>query len=110
MGATMLVPAYQVAALGSSVLSSALAVGCSRPYFFVPGLGAFALNLVISALGATAAAVLVVTVENKWDRRLWKGVACYWLFLPQLAAHYHGLLDTLKDHGVGRRSATPFVL
>ena len=81
MGATMLVPAYQVAALGSSVLS-ALAVGCSRPYFSLfLALGAFALNLVISALGATAAAVLVVTVENKWDRRLWKGVACYWPFL-----------------------------
>lgn len=54
----------------------------ARPYFSLSlALGAFALNLVISALGATAAAVLVVTVENKWDRRLWKGVACYWLFL-----------------------------
>ena len=81
MGATMLVPAYQVAALASAALS-ALAVACARPYFSLPlALGAFALNLLVSALGATAAAVLVVTVENKWDRRLWKGIACYWLFL-----------------------------
>ena len=38
-------------------------------------------NLAWAALTATVAAGLVITLEGKWNRRLWKGLATYWLFL-----------------------------
>ena len=44
-------------------------------------LGALVFNLGLTALGSTLAAGLVLAVEGKWDRRLWKALALYWLFL-----------------------------
>ena len=38
-------------------------------------------NLGSAALTATAAAALVLTLEDKWDRRLWKALGTYWFFL-----------------------------
>ena len=38
-------------------------------------------SLLISVLGATLSAMLVLTIENKWDRRLVPALAIYWLFL-----------------------------
>lgn len=82
-GMTLLVPAYQAAALVNA-LSGALAAGLSgRPFTFMVGafLGSLLLNVGTAALFATLSAALVLTVERKWDRRLWKGLALYWLFL-----------------------------
>ena len=59
------------AALGGRTLLQALALGLA---------GALG-NLAWAALTATAAAGIVTTMEGKWDVRLWKGLACYWLFL-----------------------------
>ncbi len=83
LGATLLIPAYQVAALAGVLLPALSAcMSCHRleqvPAVF---LGAVALNLGITALGSTLAAVLVVTVEGKWDKRLVKSLSLYWLFL-----------------------------
>ena len=38
-------------------------------------------NIAWAALTATVAAGVVITLEGKWDRRLWKGLCTYWLFL-----------------------------
>lgn len=83
LGATLLIPAYQVAAvLGLIVSSLAACSGCHKlievPVVF---LVAVFLNLSVTALGSTLAAMLVLTVEGKWDRRLLKSLALYWLFL-----------------------------
>ncbi|MGE4276790.1 MAG: glycosyltransferase family 2 protein [Lawsonibacter sp.] len=83
LGATLLIPGYQVAALAGLLLSSlAACMSCYRmeqvPAVF---LGAVTLNLMMAALGSTLAAALVLTVEGKWDRRLAKSLLFYWLFL-----------------------------
>ena len=83
LGATLLIPAYQVAAvLGLIVSSLAACSGCHK-LIEVPAvfLGAVLLNLMMTALVSTLAAGLVLTVEGKWDRRLLKSLALYWLFL-----------------------------
>ena len=82
VGATLLIPAYQMAALVNLVVS-ALAAGQMGPDGFSPLLCAAgaAGSLAIAALGATLLAALVLTVEGKWDRRLGAALACYWLFL-----------------------------
>ena len=82
MGATMLIPAYQAAALVSMAVT-ALAAGFVHPGHFslLLCLGYIAGNLLITVLGATLSAVLVITVENKWDRRLLPALAGYWFFL-----------------------------
>ena len=83
LGATLLIPAYQVAAvLGLIVSSLAACSGCHK-LIEVPAvfLGAVLLNLIMTALVSTLAAGLVLTVEGKWDRRLLKSLALYWLFL-----------------------------
>ena len=82
MGATMLIPAYQAAALISMGLT-ALAAGFVHPgeFSLLLCLGYIAGNLLITVLGATLSAVLVITVENKWDRRLLPALAVYWFFL-----------------------------
>ena len=83
LGATLLVPAYQ-GALAVNLLASAAAACLSCQHLSqVPGalLGSAAVSLILSALGSTLAALLVLTVEGKWNRRLWKGVLLYWLFL-----------------------------
>lgn len=82
VGATLLIPAYQAAAL-INLAVSALAAGQMGPEGFSPLLCAAgaAGSLAIAALGATLLAALVLTVEGKWDRRLGAALACYWLFL-----------------------------
>jgi cellulose synthase/poly-beta-1,6-N-acetylglucosamine synthase-like glycosyltransferase len=81
--ATLLVPAYQIVALLGLVVSSLSACGTCHKLAQVPGafLGAVALNLAGTIIVTTLAAVLVITVEGKWDRRLVKSVCFYWLFL-----------------------------
>lgn len=83
LAATLLIPAYQAAAL-CSLLVSALgaSLGCrTLPQALAVFLGAVLLNLSVTALGSTLAAALVLTVEGKWDRRIIKGLLTYWLFL-----------------------------
>ncbi len=82
MGVTMLIPPYQAAALASMVVT-ALAAGFAHPGMFSPllCLGYMTGSLLISVLGATLSAMLVLTIENKWDRRLVPALAIYWLFL-----------------------------
>ena len=83
LGATLLIPAYQ-AAMAVQLLCALLAaaLGC-HSLAQVPAamLGAGAASLALGALGSTLAVLLVLTVEGKWDRRLWKAVPVYWLFL-----------------------------
>lgn len=83
LAATLVIPAYQAAALFNLILISLSA--CLDCYKFsqVPGtfLLAVGVNLAITILGSTLAACLVLTVEGKWDRRMGKSVAFYWLFL-----------------------------
>ena len=83
LGATLLIPAYQVAALVGLVVSSMAACAECHKLIQVPLVffGAVILNLLVTALGSTLAAALVLTVEGKWDRRLWKSLLLYWLFL-----------------------------
>lgn len=81
--ATLLLPAYQLAALAGlacTALSAALG-GRTLLQALLLGLAGALGNLAWAALTATAAAWLVITLEGKWDRRLWKGLAAYWLFL-----------------------------
>ena len=83
LAATLLIPAYQAAALVNLVvLSLAACLDCGSltrvPAAFLLAAG---LNLALTALGSTLAACLVLTVEGKWDRRLLKSLAFYWLFL-----------------------------
>ena len=83
LGATLLIPCYQVAALANLIVLSLTA--CLRCYKLsqVPAvfLGELGLNLAMTALGATLAACLVLTVEGKWSRHMVKSAALYWLFL-----------------------------
>ena len=81
--ATLLLPAYQLAApagLACTALSAALG-GRTLLQALLLGLAGALGNLAWAALTATVAAGLVITLEGKWNRRLWKGLATYWLFL-----------------------------
>lgn len=83
LGATLLIPAYQAAAL-AGVLCGALAAaaGCTSPGGAMAAvLLSVAVQLASAALTATGLGALVLTMEGKWDRRLWKALAVYWLFL-----------------------------
>ena len=82
IGATMLIPAYQAAALVSMVLT-ALAAGMVAPGDFsvLLCLGYLGGSLAITILGATLSAALVLTVEEKWDKRMLPALGLYWLFL-----------------------------
>ena len=80
---TLLLPAYQLAAL-SGLVCTALAAslgGKSLTQALVLGLTGACGNVAWAALTATVAAGIVITLEGKWDRRLWKGLTAYWLFL-----------------------------
>lgn len=83
LGAVLLIPAYQLAALVNLMVSALAACGVCQHLYQVPAvfLGAILLNLALTILSTTLAAVLVVTVEGKWNRRLVKSIAFYWLFL-----------------------------
>ena len=81
--ATLAVPLYQVAALAGLVcgaLTASLGGGTLAQALGLAVLAALG-NLGSAALTATAAAALVLTLEDKWDRRLWKALGLYWLFL-----------------------------
>ena len=80
---TLLMPAYQLAALAGlicTVLTSALG-GKTLLQSLLLGLAGACGNIAWAAVTATVAAGIVITLEGKWDRRLWKGLAGYWLCL-----------------------------
>jgi len=81
--ATLLLPAYQLSALAGLICTALTSALEGRTLFqalalAVAGAGG---NIAWAALTATIAAGVVVSLEGKWDRRLWKGLAAYWLFL-----------------------------
>ena len=83
MGSTMVLPAYQLVALAGLVCGALTAALGGRPLLqaVLLGLAGACGNIAWAALTATAAAGIVITLEGKWDRRLWKGLCTYWLFL-----------------------------
>lgn len=80
---TLLLPAYQLAALAGLLCSAFTAAlgGKSLAQALFLGLAGACGSIAWAALTATIAAGIVITLEGKWDRRLWKGLAAYWLFL-----------------------------
>ena len=80
---TLLLPAYQLAALAGLVCTAFSAALGGRTLFqsLILALAGVCGNVAWAALTATVAAGIVITLEGKWDRRLWKGLAAYWLFL-----------------------------
>ena len=81
--ATLLLPAYQLAALAGllcTALTAALG-GKTLVQALILRIGGALRNIAWAALTATAAAAAVITLEGKWNSRLWKGLAAYWLFL-----------------------------
>ena len=83
IGMTMLIPAYQLVAVVNTLAAAAAAGLSGRPFTFAAGAfcGAILLNVGLTAVFATLSGALVLTVERKWDRRLWKSLLVYWLFL-----------------------------
>ena len=80
---TLAVPLYQIAALtglACTAFTAALQGETPGQALVLAVLAALG-NLASAALTATAAAGIVLTLEGKWDRRLWKALAAYWLFL-----------------------------
>ena len=83
MGSTMVLPAYPLVALAGLVCAALTAALGGRTLLqaVLLGLAGACGNIAWAALTATAAAGIVITLEGKWDRRLWKGLCTYWLFL-----------------------------
>ena len=83
LGATLALPAYQMAALAELACTGlTAALGGRTPlHALALALAGFFGNIAWAAITATAAAAVVITLENKWDRRLWKALGTYWLFL-----------------------------
>ena len=83
LGATLIIPAYQLAALASLAIGAlAAAVGClTLRGAVLAALLTLGANLLSAALTATGLAALVITLEGKWDRRLLPALGAYWLFL-----------------------------
>ena len=83
LSATLAVPLYQIAALAGllcGALTAALRGATPAQALTLAILAALG-NLASAALTATSAAGVVLTLEGKWDRRLWKALGLYWLFL-----------------------------
>ncbi len=81
LGSTMLILPYQVAALGNLILAAlaaGMATGRFSPLAFV---GTVVFQLALTALSSTAAAALVITLEDRWDSRLLPALGLYWLFV-----------------------------
>lgn len=80
---TLLLPAYQLTALAGLICTALSGALGGKTVFqsLILGLAAACGNIAWAALTATAAAGIVIVLEDKWDRRLWKGLAAYWLFL-----------------------------
>lgn len=83
LGATLALPAYQMAALAELACTGlTAALGGRTPlHALALALAGIFGNIAWAAITATAAAAVVITLENKWDRRLWKALGTYWLFL-----------------------------
>ena len=83
MGSTMVLPAYQLAALAGLICGALTAALGGRTLLqaILLGLAGACGNIAWAALTATAAAGIVITLEGKWDRRLWKALGTYWFFL-----------------------------
>ena len=83
MGMDLVLPAYQLAMLANLVVGSLAAFlgGRTAGESAAQLLSYLGWNVGITALVATLTVFLVLTVEGKWDRRLWRAVGCYWLFL-----------------------------
>lgn len=80
---TLLLPAYQLAALAGLVCTALTAALGGRTPLQALALAVAGVcgNIAWAAFTATVAAGIVIIMENKWDRRLWKGLCTYWLFL-----------------------------
>lgn len=83
LGATLMIPLYQVFALASLACGAlAAALGGATPLqSLAAAVGAVAVNLLSASVTTTLAAALVLTLEGRWDRRLLPALATYWLFL-----------------------------
>ena len=83
LGATLALPAYQLAALAELACTALTAALRGRTLLHALALGVAGVfgNIAWAALTATAAAAVVITLEGKWDRRLLKALGTYWLFL-----------------------------
>ena len=94
LGTTLMLPAYQLAALAELVCTALAAALGGRTPLHALSLGAAAAcgSVAWVALTATAAAALIIALEGKWDRRLWRALGSYWLFilswLPITAASF----------------------
>lgn len=80
---TLLLPAYQLAALAGLVCTALTAALGGRTPLQALALAVAGVcgSIAWAAFTATVAAGIVIIMENKWDRRLWKGLCTYWLFL-----------------------------
>lgn len=115
LGLTMALPAYQLAALAGLLCTGLTAAlgGGNLAQALVFGVAGLLGNLAWASLTATAAAAIVITMEGKWDRRLWKGLSTYWLFLltwlPISAAAFVKKTTVWKEirHTRGIVSQTP---
>ena len=115
LGLTMALPAYQLAALAGLLCTGLTAAlgGGNLVQALVFGVAGLLGNLAWASLTATAAAAIVITMEGKWDRRLWKGLSTYWLFLltwlPISAAAFVKKTTVWKEirHTRGIVSQTP---
>ncbi|MCI9155675.1 MAG: glycosyltransferase [Lawsonibacter sp.] len=81
--ATLLLPAYQLSALAGLLCSALTAALGGRTLLqaLVLAMAGACGSIAWAAASATAAACVVITLEGKWDCRLWKGLCAYWLFL-----------------------------
>ena len=80
---TMVMPAYQLAALAGLICTALTAAlqGNTLLQSLLLGLAGALGNLAWAALTATGAAAVTITLEGKWDCRLWKALGTYWFFL-----------------------------
>ena len=83
LGATLMIPAYQLAALaGLACAALAAALGAATPAgALLAAAAAVLVNLLSAALTATLAAFILLRLEGRWDRRLLPALGLYWLFL-----------------------------
>lgn len=80
---TLGIPAYQVVALLSMVLSAAAAGFAGGTGRFVPAacLAALALNLAVTMATTAVTALVTTRLEGKRARKMWKGILLYGVFV-----------------------------
>ena len=83
LGATFAIPAYQMAALAELICAGLTAALRGRTLLHALALALTGVcgSIAWASLVATAVAAVVITLEGKWDRRVWKALGVYWLFL-----------------------------